>query len=142
MSQVKQGDTVQLHYTGRLQNGVVFDTSRSRHPLQFKVGTGQVIEGFEQAVLGMAVGQSKTTVVPIDQAYGPRREELVVTMQRNQLPEGLDPKVGQRLEFTQTDDKVVLATVMAETESTLTVDTNHPLAGNVLTFDIELINIL
>lgn len=142
MSQVKQGDTVQLHYTGRLQNGVVFDTSRVRQPLQFTVGKGLVIDGFDQAVIGMTVGQSKTAVIPMEQAYGPRREELVVTMQRSQLPAGLDPKVGQRLEFTQTDDKVVLATVLAETDSTLTVDTNHPLAGNVLTFDIELINII
>ena len=142
MAQAKQGDTVQLHYMGKLQDGTVFDTSRERHPLQFTIGNGQVIDGFEKAVIGMKIGESKTARIPIEQAYGPRREDLVVTMDRSKLPPGLNPKIGQRLELTQVDDQTSLVTVTDATESTLTLDANHPLAGKELTFDIELVGIL
>ena len=141
MAQAKQGDTVRLHYVGKLQDGTVFDTSRERHPLQFTIGNGQVIAGFEQAVIGMNIGEAKTARIPMEQAYGPRRDDLVVNMDRGQLPPGLDPKVGQRLELTQTDDQVSLVTVTGVTESTLTLDANHPLAGRDLTFDITLVEI-
>jgi peptidylprolyl isomerase len=142
MSQAKQGDTVQLHNMGKLQDGTVFDTSRERHPLQFTIGNGQVIDGFEKAVIGMKIGESKTARIPMEQAYGPRREDLVVTMDRSKLPPGLNPKIGQRLELTQVDDQTSLVTVTDATESTLTLDANHPLAGKELTFDIELISIV
>lgn len=142
MAQAKQGDIVQIHYTGRLENGTVFDTSRERHPLRFTIGKGQVIAGFDQAVIGMSVGESRTTTVPVEQAYGPRRDDLIVTMDRAQLPAGAIPKAGQRLELTQPDDKVILVTVDAVTDTTLIIDANHPLAGKALTFDIELIGIL
>jgi FKBP-type peptidyl-prolyl cis-trans isomerase 2 len=142
MTQAKQGDTVQLHYMGKLQDGTVFDTSRERHPLQFTIGNGQVIAGFEQAVIGMKIGESKTARIPMEQAYGPHREDMVITMDRGKLPSGLNPKIGQRLELTQVDDQTSLVTVMNTTESTLTLDANHPLAGKELTFDIELIGIV
>jgi len=142
MTQAKQGDTVNIHYTGRLPDGTVFDTSRSRHPLQFTIGRGQVIAGFEQAVIGMKTGESRTTTIPVDQAYGPRRDDRIVTMDRGQLPPGLNPQIGQRLELTQTDDQSVLATVMAVTDTSMTLDANHPLAGKELTFDIELLGIV
>ncbi len=142
MAQAKQGDTVQVHYTGKLEDGKVFDTSRNRHPLQFIIGNGQVIVGFEQAVSGMNIGESKTTKIPMEKAYGQRRDDLIITMKRDQLPLEAEPKVGQRLEFTQPDDKVILVTVTGITESTLTLDANHPLAGKELTFDLELVNIL
>ncbi|HUI45454.1 MAG TPA: peptidylprolyl isomerase [Nitrospirota bacterium] len=142
MAQAKQGDTVQVHYTGQLENGTVFDTSRSRHPLQFTLGKGQVIAGFEQAVVGMNSGESKTAIIPVDQAYGPRRPDMIITMERGQLPPGLNPNVGQRLELTQMDNKTVLVTVTAVSDTTLTLDANHPLAGKDLTFHIELIGIV
>ncbi len=142
MAEVKQGDTVQLHYMGKLQDGTVFDTSRERCPLQFTIGDGKVIAGFEQAVIGMKVGELKTARVPMEQAYGPHREDMVVTMDRSKLPPGVKPMIGQRLELTQVDDQTSLVTVTDATESTLTLDANHPLAGKELTFDIELVGIL
>jgi peptidylprolyl isomerase len=142
MTQAKQGDTVKLHYMGKLSDGTIFDTSRERHPLQFTIGKGQVIAGFEQAVIGMKIGESKTARIPMEQAYGPHREDMVVTMDRSKLPLDLNPMVGQRLEITQVDDQTSLVTVTAVTESALTLDANHPLAGKELTFDIELIGIL
>jgi len=142
MIQAKQGDTVQIHYMGKLQDGTVFDTSRERHPLQFIIGNGQVIAGFEQAVIGMAIGESKTAKIPMELAYGPRREDMVVTMERSQLPPDLNPKVGQRLELTQTNDQIILVTVTNVTDTALTLDANHPLAGKELTFDLQLIAIM
>ncbi len=142
MAQAKQGDTVNVHYTGQLDNGTVFDTSRSRHPLQFTIGKGQVIAGFEQAVVGMKSGESKTVIIPVDQAYGQRRQDMIITMERNQLPPDINPNIGQRLELTQMDDHNVLVTVAAVTDTNLTLDANHPLAGKDLTFHIELIGIV
>ncbi len=142
MAQAKQGDTVNVHYTGKLENGTVFDTSRSRHPLQFTIGKGQVIAGFEQAVVGMNLGELKTTTIPVDQAYGQRRSDMIFTVERKQLPPDLDPKVGQRLELTQIDDQKILVTVAAVTDTMLTLDANHPLAGKNLTFEIELVDIV
>lgn len=142
MAEAKQGDTVNVHYTGKLPDGTIFDTSRSRHPLRFTIGKGQVIAGFEQAVSGMKTGESKTATIPADLAYGPRRDDMIVTLQRSELPPGLDPKVGQRLELTQTDDQTILVTVAAVTDMTMTLDANHPLAGKELVFDIELVSIL
>ncbi len=142
MAQAKHGDTVNVHYTGKLEDGTVFDSSRSRHPLQFTIGKGQVISGFEQAVIGMNLGESKTARIPVDQAYGPRQNDRIVTVERTQLPPGLNPLVGQRLELTQTDDQRILVTVSAMTDTTLTLDANHPLAGKDLFFDIELVKIV
>jgi peptidylprolyl isomerase len=141
MTQAKQKDTVQLHYVGKLQDGTIFDTSRERQPLQFTLGNGQVIPGFEQAVIGMKIGETKTAKIPVEHAYGPHREDMVMTMDRSKLPPGLNPTVGQRLEITQVDDQTSLVTVMATSDDSLTLDANHPLAGKELTFDIELIGI-
>jgi len=142
MAQAKQGDRVQVHYTGKLADGTVFDTSRERHPLQFTIGKGQVIAGFEQAVAGMSVGESKTTLIPVEQAYGARRDDLVVTLDRKQFAPDLDPKIGQRLEVTQEDNQTMLVTVAALTDTTITLDANHPLAGKALTFDLQLVGIV
>ncbi len=142
MAQAKQGDTVQIHYTGKLGDGTVFDSSRGRRPLQFTIGKGAVIAGFEQAVVGMETGESKTTTIPVDQAYGARRDDMIVTVERSQLPAEVNPKVGQRLELTQEDDRTILVTVMDVTDSTMTLDANHPLAGKDLIFDLELVGIL
>lgn len=142
MTHAKQGDTVQVHYTGKLEDGTVFDTSLSRRPLQFTIGKGQVIEGFEHAVAGMNVGESKTTTIPVEKAYGPRRDDMIVTVKRDQLPQDVNPNVGQRLEITQEDNQTILVTVTDTTDNTLTLDANHPLAGRALTFELELVGIL
>ncbi len=141
MAAAKKGDSVQVHYTGKLQDGTVFDSSRSRYPLRFKIGSGQVIAGFENAVAGMLVGESKTVTISPDDAYGPRRDERIVTMKRSQLPGNLNVKVGQRLELTQEDDQTILVTVTEMTGETITIDANHPLAGKTLVFELELVGI-
>jgi len=141
MAKAVPGNTVNVHYTGKLDNGAIFDTSRTRHPLQFTIGKGQVIPGFEQAVIGMHPGETKTTTVSIDLAYGMRRDDMIVTMERSQFPADMAIKVGQRLELTQMDDQKLLVTVIAMTDTTMTLDANHPLAGKELIFDIELLSI-
>lgn len=141
MAQVKNGDTVLVHYTGKLADGTVFDTSRDRMPLRFTLGKGQLIEGFEKAVIGMNEGEKKTVVIAPAEAYGPRHDEAVVEMERKNLPTDFEPKVGQRLELTQEDNANILVTVTAVTPDTITIDANHPLAGKDLTFEIELVSI-
>lgn len=139
---VKQGDTVKVHYTGKLEDGTVFDTSRSRHPLQFTIGKGQVIPGFELAVAGMNIGESKTATIPVDQAYGPRRDDMIVTVKRDQFPSDVNPNVGQRLELEQENSHSILVTVTDISDTNITLDANHPLAGKALTFELELVGIL
>jgi peptidylprolyl isomerase len=141
MTPAKQGDTVSVHYTGKLVDGTIFDTSRSRQPLRFTIGQGKVIAGFEQAVVGMVAGDSKTATIPADQAYGPHRDDMIITMERSKLPEGLVPQVGQRLELTQMDDSTVLVTITDVGDTSMTLDANHPLSGKDLIFDIEVVEI-
>jgi peptidylprolyl isomerase len=142
MAQAKHGDTVKVQYTGKLEDGTVFDTSIDRDPLQFTVGEGQLIPGFEQAVAGMNPGESKTTKVPADKAYGPHRKEMAHAVDRNQFPAHLKPEVGQRLQLRQADGRTMVVTVTDVSESSVTLDANHPLAGEDLTFDIRLIEIV
>ena len=138
----KEGDTVKVHYTGTLEDGSVFDTSVEREPLQFTIGEGTVIPGFEQGVIGMKLGESKTITIPADQAYGPYYEDRVWVVDRDQLPPGMEPEVGQRLQTTQANGQIVVVTVINVSESTVTVDANHPLAGKDLTFEIQLVEII
>lgn len=140
MQQAKQGDTVRVHYTGRLGDGSEFDSSRGREPLEFEVGGGQVIAGFDEAVGGMSVGESKTVTIPAAEAYGARREEMVLTVGRDQFPPDLDPEVGQQLQMAQ-GNQVAIVTVTDVAEDAVTLDANHPLAGQDLTFDLELVSI-
>lgn len=141
MVQAKSGDTVKIHYTGRLEDGTVFDSSANREPLEFTLNGGQVIPGFEQAVLGMSPGESKTEKIPMDQAYGPHRSEMVLEVNREQMPPELQPEVGQQLQVQQPDGQTIPVFVTEVTDSTVTLDANHPLAGEDLTFDIELVEI-
>jgi peptidylprolyl isomerase len=141
MASVKQGDIVAVHYTGKLADGTIFDTSYSRAPLQMKVGEGKLIAGFEKALVGMNAGEKKTVVIPSAEAYGQRQDKAVVEMERKNLPPGYEPKVGQRIELEQEDNKTFLVTVTAVTDNTITVDANHPLAGKDLTFEIELVSV-
>ena len=141
MTQVRDGDTVRVHYTGKLADGKTFDTSTGREPLEFTVGSGQVIPGFEQAVVGMNVGESKTVEIPTDQAYGPWREEKVIAVDRASFPENIEPQVGQRLELRQKDGRRVPVIVTGVTEFSVRLDANHLLAGKGLIFDIEIVEI-
>lgn len=141
MAAVKQGDTVTVNYTGKLDTGVVFDSSYGRSPIKVTLGQGKLIAGFEKAVIGMNTGEKKTVVIPSAEAYGSRHDQAVVEIERKNLPEGFDAQVGQRLELTQEDNTNVLVTVTAVTERSITVDANHPLAGKDLTFEIEVVKI-
>ena len=140
MPQAKQGDVVAIHYKGQLDDGSVFDSSEGREPLEFQIGANQVIPGFEAAVLGLDLGQSRTTRIEPDQAYGPRRDEMMITVGKERFPEGMDIESGQefQLDGGSGDMPVVVTEV---TETTVTLDGNHPLAGKALTFHIELVSV-
>ena len=142
MTQAKSGDTVRIHYTGTLDDGTEFDSSSGRDPLEFALGGGQVIPGFDSAVDGMAVGESKTVTIPADQAYGDRHEQLVQEVPKTALPEEIDPAVGMQLQSRSPEGHVMNLVVTEVAEETITVDGNHPLAGQALTFAIELVEIV
>jgi peptidylprolyl isomerase len=141
MSQAKLGDTVSVHYTGRLDDGTVFDSSEGGDPLEFSLGAGNVIPGFEKAVLGMSPGDSKTMTIPSDDAYGPYFEERVLVVDRQQIPPELPVDVGGQLQLQQEGGMVIPVVITDVTEAEVTLDANHPLAGEDLTFDIRLVAI-
>ena len=141
MSKAETGNTVKVHYTGRLDDDTQFDSSAGRDPLEFTLGTGQVIPGFEKAVLGMKVGEKKTVTIPAAEAYGPRYDELVAEIPRENLPSDMTPEVGQRLLLRQPDGETLMVTIINVSDTTVTVDGNHSLAGKDLTFEIELVKI-
>jgi peptidylprolyl isomerase len=142
MAKAKNGDAVKVHYTGKLEDGTVFDSSESRKPLEFTIGQGTVIPGFEQAVTGMSPGDSKTEKVSADQAFGPYREELVMEVDRQQIPADVELKVGQRLRLPKANGRTTELLITGISESKITLDANHPLARNNLVFDIQLLEIL
>lgn len=135
------GDTVKVHYTGRLTDSTVFDTSIGSDPLEFTLGQGQTIPGFEQAVIGMQVGETKTVTIPADQAYGPHREDMILEVSKDELPEELEPEVGMQLQMNQGDGGITIVTITEVSETAIRIDANHPLAGQDLTFNIELVDI-
>lgn len=139
MAVATDGNTVRIHYTGRLDDGTVFDSSKGRDPLEFVLGAGQVIPGFDQAVTGMETGEEKTVTIPAGEAYGPRRDDLVINLGRAEIPDGLDPKVGQRLQMSTKDGQTFQVTVAESSDTNVVLDANHPLAGKDLTFDIHLV---
>lgn len=141
MAAAKTGDTVQVHYTGKLTDGTVFDSSQGRDPLEFKLGEGRVIEGFENAIVGLEPGDSTTTTIEPDNAYGPRRDELTIEVPKNKFPDHISPTVGQQLEMMQQNGQPVQVTVIEVGDEQVTLDANHPLAGQTLVFDIELVNV-
>jgi peptidylprolyl isomerase len=139
---VKFGDTVKVHYTGRLDNGKVFDNTDDKGPLTFMLGDGMVIPGFEQALVGMKPGEEKTVKISALRAYGPYLKELVVEVGKDKFVDDIDPEVGQRLQINQPDGKKFMVTVADISDSNVILDANHPLAGKDLTFDIHLIEII
>ena len=142
MVQAQLGDRVTVHYTGRLADGTIFETSRQRAPLEFTLGGGDILPGVEQAVMGMAAGESKTITIPAAHAYGPHQPERVLEVARHHLPRDLHPEVGQHLHMQRQDGGTLEVVVTALTEGHITLDANHPLAGHDLTFDLQLVEIL
>lgn len=141
MATAAKGSTVKVAYTGRLKDGTVFDSSEGREPLEFVVGSGQVIPGFDEAVEGMQVGEKKTIEIACENAYGPHFDEGVMTVSRNDFPKGMDPKVGDRLQATQPDGRSMILSVTNTDDESVTLDANHPLAGEDLIFEIELLDV-
>ncbi len=139
--QVKKGDTIKVEYEGKLDDGTIFDSSdKHGQLLEFEAGAGRVIPGFDNAVLGMKEGEEKTVKIPVDEAYGPRREELVKEVPKNQLPEG-EIKEGMMLGVGLPDGQQIPATITKVADETVTIDINHPLAGKNLTFSIKVVSI-
>jgi len=142
MRTAQEGDTVRVHYTGTLDDGTVFDTSANREPLEFQIGKQQVIKGFEDAVVGLEEGGTTVAKLSAHEAYGPRREELVMRLGREQVPENIDPQVGQRLILRRQDGAGIQAVITEVSEEAVTLDANHPLAGEQLTFTIQLVEVV
>ena len=142
MNAAKSGDTVRIHYTGKLEDGTQFDSSEGRDPLEFALGSGNVIPGFENAVEGITVGDKKSVTIPPEEAYGPRQEQLIQDVPRNRLPDGITPTVGMELQSQNENGQVMQFSVTAVDEESITVDGNHPLAGKALSFDVELVEIV
>ncbi len=138
MAQAQAGDTVKVDYTGRFEDGTVFDSSANREPLEFTIGEGQVIPGFEQGVEGMSPGEEKTITISSDEAYGPHHDELVMTVDKGEFPPDMELGVGDVLQLRQPDGGVVLARVTDVSDGSVTIDANHPLAGRDLIFDVKL----
>ena len=138
---IQKGDKVKVHYTGTLQDGTVFDSSKDREPLEFEVGSGQLIPGFEKAVIDLKSGETTTVTIPSDQAYGEFREDMVVEVEKSNLPEEIKPEKGLQLQVQQPDGQALPVVIQDVTETHIVLDANHPLAGRDLTFEIELISI-
>jgi FKBP-type peptidyl-prolyl cis-trans isomerase 2 len=141
MEQAKNGDRVKINYTGKLEDGNVFDSSHNRPPLDFVVGNGDVMPGIENGVIGMEVGDTKTIEILTEEAFGPRRKELVAEVMKGDIPNHITPSIGQRLQIRMPDDQNITVTITEMNEDTVTLDANHPLAGYTLLFDIELVEI-
>ena len=150
MTQAKTGDKVTVHYTGRLEGGQVFDSSECHDgddcgcesgPMEFVIGEGQVIPGFENAIIGMSPGDEKTVTIPASEAYGERMDEMVAVVDRNEIPADLDLAVGLSLEVTQENGNAFPVLITEVTETSVVLDANHPLAGKDLTFDLRLVKI-
>lgn len=142
MAGAQNGDTVKVHYTGKLDDGTVFDSSRTRDPIEFTLGEQGIITGFQEIVVGMEPGESKTTTVPVEKAYGHRNDEMIVEIPRSRVPEDVNPQIGEHVYLARPDGQTIPVRVVEATDAAITVDANHPLAGEALTFDVELMEIV
>lgn len=142
MTQVKSGDTVKVHYHGKLTSGETFDSSEGRDPLEFEVGSGMVIKGFDDGVTGMAVGEKKTIQIPFDEAYGPRNPDMVIDMPKDRFPQDMTIEPGMPLMMSDQQGQQFQVTVAEIKEASVVLDANHPLAGKDLVFDLELVEIV
>ncbi|MGN6401408.1 MAG: FKBP-type peptidyl-prolyl cis-trans isomerase [Flavisolibacter sp.] len=141
MQQVQNGDKIRVHYHGKLRNGETFDSSNGREPLEFTVGSGQVIKGFDEGVKGMAVGEKKTVEIPVGEAYGEKQQEMMIEFPKEQFPADMNPEVGMQLMMSNGSGQQFPVTVAEVKESSVVLDANHPLAGQDLIFDLELVSI-
>ena len=132
---------MKVHYTGKLEDGTVFDSSREREPLEFTLEAGQIIPGFEKAVVGMEEGEEKTVEIPPEEAYGEHHDDAIVELERAELPPEIDPQVGMQLQLQGQDGRAFPAHVTEVKEDIVKLDANHPLAGEKLTFEIELVEV-
>ncbi len=139
---VKKGDTVRVHYTGKLEGGKEFDSSLKRQPLQFEVGAGSVIKGFEDSVVGMKQSEKKSVRIPPEKAYGSYDEKLLLEMPKTSLPEGVAPEVGMRFQIVNQQGQALPVVVTEILDGLIKLDANHPLAGKTLLFDVEVVEIL
>lgn len=142
METVKEGDTIVIQYIGRLEDGTVFDSTEGRTSLEFTVGEGEVVPGLEKGVIGMAPGESKSIVIPAGDGYGPHLKERVCELDKERVPENFHPEVGQQLQLYRADGLPVMGTVVAISDTTFTMDYNHPLAGRTLIFETTLLEIV
>ncbi|MFK8181852.1 MAG: peptidylprolyl isomerase [Phormidesmis sp.] len=142
MVQAKQGDTVRVHYTGTLNNGQVFDSSKNREPLEFVLGSGMVIPGFDAAVTGLEPGESVTATIPTAEAYGPYNQEMVADIEKENIPADFELAIGQRLQMQVPNGDAMAVTVTDIKGDIITLDGNHPLAGQDLTFELELVEVV
>jgi peptidylprolyl isomerase len=142
MAQVKKGDKVRVHYTGTYDDGTVFDSSVERGPLEVTVGSGMVIPGFDRALLDMEPGQKKTVNIPVDEAYGPRAEELIAEVPRERIPADVELEIGQQLQLSLANGGEAIVMIVDLNDTTVTLDANHPMAGLDLNFELELVEIL
>jgi len=141
MQQVKNGDTVRVHYHGKLTDGSTFDSSEGRDPLEFTVGNGQVIKGFDDALVDMQPGEKKTVNIPVDQAYGQRNDDMIMEYPKSEFPADMTPEVGMELHMSDNMGNVFPVVIVGVNEDSVSLDANHPLAGQDLIFDIELVSI-
>ena len=142
MKKAQNGDKVRVHYTGTLDNGEVFDTSYEREPLEFVIGEGKLIPGFEKAVEGMEVGEKKKIKIPYQEAYGEKRNELLLEVPKSELPEGLTPQIGMQFQLNTPSGGTIIAELTEIKDDTVILDANHPLAEKDLNFEIELVEIV
>ncbi len=141
MRQVTKGDTVKVHYHGKLTDGTTFDSSEGRQPLEFEVGSGRVIKGFDDGVKEMSVGEKKTVSIPADDAYGQKQEEMIIPFERKNFPPDINPEIGMTLNMHSEDGNELPVVITDISDDTITLDANHPLAGQDLIFDIEVVDI-
>ena len=141
MAAAKDGDQVAVQYKGTLDDGTVFDESAPESPLTFKIGAGQIIPGFEKAVMGMTEGDAKTVTMPSADAYGQHREDLILNIERGKVPPDIKVEVGQRLQMEKDNGELLHVVVTEVAEESVTLDANHPLAGKDLTFEIKLVSL-
>ncbi len=141
MQQVQQGDTVNVHYHGTLSDGTTFDSSAGREPLKFTAGTGQVIKGFDDAIMGMTPGDKKTVQIPVDQAYGHRNDDMMMEYPISDFPADMQPQVGMELQMGDNAGNVFPVVIVEVQDETVLLDANHPLAGKDLVFELELVSI-
>lgn len=142
MDKVKEGDTIKIHYTGKLEDGTVFDSSEGAIPFEFTVGEGKIIPGLEQGVIGMEPGESRSITIPMELAYGPYMKERIFEMDKKRAPEDFSPGIGQQIQMHRADGMPVIATVIGIFEDHFIMDCNHPFAGKTLIFDTKLLEIL